>query len=208
MTYKVTIFNAVVDPEPGRILITIKGHADDNRWWAPSFDFTAKQAFGLQPDGSTANLVVGDLSFDTTSTLGLAELIEGRIKDRVAATRDGFLQQSDVVANVRNMLDADRKLGGFLRTLLTPARPDDQPQPAPHGVSLTYSAADITAAGVVLRGSVAVAQLPAAHVEFDEMQVGSSGARGRGHADRHGVSGFKSWIPGGAITSSSGSASA
>jgi hypothetical protein len=105
VTYKVTIFSAVVDLEPGRILITIKGHADDNRWWAPSFDFTAKQAFGLQPDGASANLVVGALAFDTTSTLGLAEFVEGRIKDKVEATRDAFLLQSDVVANVRTMLD-------------------------------------------------------------------------------------------------------
>jgi peroxiredoxin len=144
---------------------------------------------------------VGDLSFDTTSTLGLAEFIEGRIKDQVEATRDAFLQQSDVVANVRKMLDADRNLGGFLRSLLTPARPDGQPQPAPHGVSMTYSAADITAAGVVLRGSVVVAELPPAHVEFDEMQVGSSGPVGGVTPSGTEYSGFKSWIPGGAITS-------
>ena len=31
VTYKVTVFNAGVDPEPGRILVTIKGNADDNR---------------------------------------------------------------------------------------------------------------------------------------------------------------------------------
>jgi peroxiredoxin len=201
VTYKVTIFSAVVNPEPGRILITITGHADDNRWWAPSFDFTAKQAFGLQPDGSTANLVVGDLSFDTTSTLGLAEFIEGRIKSEVEKTRDAFLQQSDVVANVRQMLDADRNLGGFLRSLLTPARPDGQPQPAPLGVSMTYTAADITGAGVVLRGSVVVAALPPPHVEFDEMQVGNSGPVGGVTPSGTEYSGFKSWIPGGAITS-------
>jgi peroxiredoxin len=201
VTYKVTIFSAVVDLEPGRILITIKGHADDNRWWAPSFDFTAKQAFGLQPDGASANLVVGALAFDTTSTLGLAEFVEGRIKDKVEATRDAFLLQSDVVANVRTMLDADRNLGGFLRSLLTPARPDGQPQPAPHGVSMTYSAADITAAGVVLRGSVTVAGLPPAHVEFDEMQVGGGGLVSELPPSGTEYSGFKSWIPGGAITS-------
>ena len=116
-------------------------------------------------------------------------------------TRDDFLQQSDVVANVRKMLDADRNLGGFLRSLLTPARPDGQPQPAPFGVSLSYSAADISTAGVVLRGSVAVADLPPAHVEFDEMQVGSSGPVGALEPSGTEYQRFKSWIPGGAITS-------
>ncbi len=43
-------------------------------------------------------------------------------------------------------------LGGFLRTLLTPARPDGQPQPQPLEFSLTYSSAEISPAGIVLRG--------------------------------------------------------
>jgi len=201
VTYKVTVSSARVDFEPGRVLVTIQGNADDNRWWAPSFGFTAKQAFTLQPDGATANLIVGALDFDTTSTLGLAELIEGRIKDEVVKTRDRFLQQSDVAGNVRKMLDADLKLGGFLRSLLTPSRPDGQPQPAPLAVSMTYSAADITAAGVVLRGSLVVAEPPPAHVEFDEMQVESSGPLGAVTASGTEYSGFKSWIPGGAISS-------
>lgn len=201
VTYKVTVSDARIDFEPGRVIVTIQGNANDNRWWAPSFGFTAKQAFTLQPDGATATLVVGGLDFDTTSTLGLAELIEGKIKNEVVKTRDRFLQQSDVIAKVREELDADRKLGGFFRSLLTPSRPDGQPQPAPHGVSLTYSAAEITAAGVVLRGSVVVAELPPAHVEFDEMQVESTGRVGAVTASGIEYSAFKSWIPGGAITS-------
>src|SRR4030095_3311785 len=79
--------------------------------------------------------------------------------------------------------------------------PDGQPQPAPLDVSLTYSAAEITAAGVVLRGSMGIAELPPAHVEFDEMQVGSSDPVGAVTPSGTEYSGFKSWIPGGAISS-------
>lgn len=200
VTYKVKIFTADAELEPGRILITITGHADDNRWWAPSFDFTAKQAFTLQPNGATANLVVGDLSFDTSSTAGLAELIEGRIKKEVEKTRDKFLQESDVLAKVGKMLDANRNLGGFLRSLLTPARPDGQPQPAPFESSLTYSSAEIIRAGVILRGALAVGDWPPAHVEFDERSVGSDSIVGATPSGTE-YSGFKSWIAGGAIQS-------
>jgi len=198
-TYSITLKSATAAPQTGRILLTIEGRATSPSWFAPNFDFTMTQAFSLAPSGSTADLVVGDMTLDTSSWL--VDRFRGRAMGPMASARDRALAQSNVNADVRRTLDADRNLGGFLRSLLTPARPDGEPQPPPIAVSLTYSAVEIIPSGIVLRGSMAVADPPPAHVEFAEIPV--SGA-----SPLHGVlsegpmySAFKSWIAGGRIDS-------
>jgi hypothetical protein len=49
-------------------VLTVKGHAHAHVV-LPDFDFTVTQNFGLQPDGDTADLVVGSASIDTSSAI-------------------------------------------------------------------------------------------------------------------------------------------
>lgn len=198
-TYTIKLNSAVAALQAGRIMLTIKGRATAPQFFAPNFDFTVTQALGLQPDGSTADLLIGDMTFDTTSFI--VDRFRGRALERMAVVRDRALARSGAKASVRRMLDADRNLGGFLRSLLTPPRPDGQPQPEPLGFSLTYSSAEISTAGIVLRGALAVAEWPPAHVEFDEITRGDSGPLGGVIPKESEYSGFKSWIAGGAIRS-------
>ncbi len=93
-TYTVTLNSAVADLQAGRIMLTITGRATTPTFFAPNFDFTVTQALGLQPDGSTADLVVGAMTFDTTSFI--VDRFRGRALERIAAVRDSALARSGV----------------------------------------------------------------------------------------------------------------
>src|SRR6185503_14227917 len=67
ISYVVQNLTADFKLEAGRMLLIIKGHAHTPHWWAPDFDFTAKQPLTLTPSGPVAELVVGSMSFDTSS---------------------------------------------------------------------------------------------------------------------------------------------
>ena len=198
-TYTVKLNTTTAELQTGRVLFRITGRATSPDWFAPNFNFTVTQAFDLEPDGSTANLVVGAMTLDTTSWL--VDIFRGRAMGPMAAARDRALGRSGVMSEVRRMLDADRNLGGFLRSLLTPARPDDEPQPQPLGVTLAYSSVEIAPAGVVLRGTLAVADPAPAHVEFSEIPASGGGPLGAIVPAGPEHSAFKSWIPGGTIES-------
>ena len=198
-TYTIKLNTATADLQDGRILLTIRGRATAPEWFAPNFDFTATQALGLQAVGSTADLVVGEMTFDTTSSI--VDRFRGRALERMATVRDRALAQSGVRGDVRRKLDANRNLGDFLRSLLTPARPDGQPQPQPLDVSLSYSSAEISPAGIALRGVLAVPDWPPAHVEFEEIAGTGGGLSGDLVLKQPEFSGLKSWIGGGAVQS-------
>lgn len=198
-TYTITLKSIVAAIQAGQILLTIKGRATAPQWFAPNFDFTVTQALELEPDGSTCDLVVGDMTFDTTSFL--VDRFRGRALERIAVVRDRALARSGVKGDVRRMLDADRNLGGFLRSLLTPAQPDGRPQPQPLDFSLTYASVEISPAGIALRGELAVADHPPVHVEFEEIAPGGGGSFVGVSLKGPEFSGFKSWIAGGAIQS-------
>jgi hypothetical protein len=197
-TYTIELNSATIDLLTGQIKLTIRGRATAPQWFAPNFDFVATQALDLQPSGSTADLVIGEMTFDTDSWI--VDRFRGRALERMAAVRDRALARSGVGADVRRMLDAERNLGGFLRSLLTPPRPDGQPQPLPHGSSLRYSSTEISPAGIVLRGSLAVDPLPPAHVEFEEIaESGGGPLTGTILPSGPEYSALKSWIAGGTI---------
>jgi peroxiredoxin len=217
--YAVTISQVtpdLQDANPGKLVLTIAGSAVGDKWWTPNFTFTARLAFTLQANGDTVDLVPQDISdsdVDTTSGL-VNSLAKGDIVAGIREARDAALRQKDlnnpnsrdVFGQVNDMLSADKNVGQFLRSLLKP--PDQQPGvPPPQDVFflLWYSLAEIKSSGIVLHGSLAVADWPAVHVEFQQIPAATSGgphgAGGLGGSVSQGsdYSALNSWIPGGTI---------
>ena len=198
-TYTVVLRPIEMTLRPGRVVLIIKGRATTPAWYAPNFNFIVTQNLTLQPQGTTAELVLGSVSLSTDDVI--ANAFRSRILSKVGAIRDQALAASDAAGKVRNMLDTERALGGFLRSLLTPARPDDQPQPPALGATLSYTAADIEPDGIVLRGGLALADWGPPQVEFQQIApVGNDplvGALSSGDE----YSAFRSWIAGGVIDS-------
>jgi len=198
-TYTVVLRSADVTPRTGRIVLIIKGRATTPAWYAPNFNFTVTQDLTLQPQGTTAELVVGPVSLDTTSWI--ANRFRGRMLDKLRPIRDRALAASDAAGKVRRMLDTERALGGFLRSLLTPARPDDQPQPPALPATLSYTSSHIEPDGIVLRGELALADWGPPHVEFQQIAPVSSDPLAGSLPSGDEYSAFRSWIAGGVIDS-------
>jgi hypothetical protein len=197
-TYTVVLKSADIEPRTGRLALIIKGRATTPAWYAPNFNFTVTQDLTLQPQGTTAELVVGPVSLTTTSWI--ANLFRGRMLDRFRPIRDQALADSDAAGKVRGMLDTERALGGFLRSLLTPARPDDEPQPPALPATLGYTSSHIEPDGIVLRGALTLADWGPAHVEFQQIAPAGNPLGGAVPAGDE-YSAFKSWIAGGGIDS-------
>ena len=196
VTYNITLRTAAVALENGRIVLTINGHAHTSSR-LPDFDFTVRQLFTLQPDGATANLVVGDISLHTSSWI--VNQFTGGALSALGALRDRAIAESGAVGRIRRMLSAEENLGAFLRSLLTPSRPKDSgPLPPQH--DLAYTAATITPDGIVLHGSLSVRAWPPAHVEFEQIPPQPRGPHDIPTSGPE-YSAFKSWIPGGTIQS-------
>lgn len=180
----------------GRIVLEIKGRATTPSW-TPNFDFTVSQDITLRPVGTTAEIELGDMSLDTSSWF--VDRFRDRALSKLRPIRDRALAQSGAHDKVRRMLDTDRNLGPLFRSLLTPARPDNQPQPQPHHATLSYISAEIAPDGVVLRGQLNIADVPPPSVEFSEItHTGTAPLDGTMPAQTE-YSAFKSWIPGGTI---------
>jgi len=217
--YTVTITQVTPDLQngnPGKIVLTITGGAVGDQWWTPNFTFTARLAFTLQANGDTVDLIPDDISdsdVNTTSDLVNA-LAKGAIVSGIRDAEKAALTQKDpnnpnsrdVYGQVNDMLSADKNVGQFLRSLLKP--PDQQPgAPPPQDIFflLWYTLAEIKSSGIVLHGSLAVADWPAVHVEFQQIPAatggGPHGAGGVGGAVSQGsdYSALNSWIPGGTI---------
>ena len=197
-TYTVVLRSVDFALRVGRIVLTIKGRATTPSWFAPNFNFTVTQDLTLQPQGTTAELVVGQMRLDTTSWI--ADRFRGRMLDRLRPIRDRALAASDAAGTVRRRLDTERTLGAFLRSLLTPARPDDQPQLPALAATLSYTSSDIEPDGIVLRGGLALADWGPPHVEFQQIAP-PSGPLGGVVPSGEEYSAFKSWIAGGVIDS-------
>ena len=180
----------------GRIVLEIKGRATTPSW-TPNFDFTVSQNITLRPAGTTAEIELGDISLDTDSWF--VDRFRDRALSKLRPIRDQALARSGANDKVRRMLDTDRNLGPLFRSLLTPARPDNQPQPQPHHATLTYSSAEISPDGIVLRGQLNIANVPGASVGFNEITHTGTGPLDAAMPAETEYSAFKSWIPGGAI---------
>ncbi len=180
----------------GRIVLEIKGRATTPAW-TPNFDFTVLQNITLRPAGTTAEIELGDISLDTDSWF--VDRFRDRALSKIRPIRDQALAQSGANDTVRQMLDTDRNLGPLFRSLLTPARPDNQPQPQPHHATLTYASAEISPDGIVLRGQLTIADVPSPSVEFSEIAHTGTGPLDATMSAQTEYSAFKSWIPGGTI---------
>jgi hypothetical protein len=212
-TYTVTLNQASIALQPGKIELTVLGHAHAASI-GPSFDFTALQDFTLQASGDSADLVVGNLSVDTSDLV--AKAFTGAAVNAIQPLRDQLLAKTGVQQTVRNMLSANQALGPFIASLLSPARPNRAGEGVatigPAAVSaarsalsfnLGYASVEILSSGVVLHGSFDVVDFPAPSAEFEP--IPSTGGRGvlgqTSDLFSHGpdYTAFKSWIPGGAV---------
>jgi hypothetical protein len=198
-TYSVVLKPPDMALRPGRIVLIIKGRATTPSWHAPNFNFTITQDLTLQPAGTTAELLVGALSISTDDVL--ADWFRGKMLDKIRPIRDQALAASDAAGKVRTMLDTERLLGGFLRSLLTPARPDDQPQPPTLPATVSYTSSHIEPDGIVLRGELTLADWGPPHVEFQQIAPASNDPVAGALPVGDEYSGFKSWIAGGVIDS-------
>jgi peroxiredoxin len=161
---------------------------------APEFDFTVTQKLGLQPSGSTAELILGDMSLDTTSWI--ANLFNGPALDSMRPVRDKSLEDSDAKGTVRSMLDANVLLGPFLESLLKPPR---RGRFQLRGFDIEYTSAEIRPSGVVLHGSLSLMSWPDAHVEFEQVPPNPRGPHNVVSVNETDYSALRSWIPGGII---------
>ena len=221
VVYSIALNHADLALLDGKIVLTVKGHATElsHKWYAPdSFDFTAKFGFTLKADGSTADLVPGDVSLDTSSWI--VDLFKSSATSGIRQARDQALQHSGAFGAVRNTLDANRNLGGLLGSLLKPLSsrfflPGEE-------VVLAYSSVEIRSTGIVLHGSLSVvnvqpvfirgtkgtsggapspgADWPAPYVEFEQIPPSARDpvTASIPQAGPH-YSALKSWIPGGTI---------
>jgi hypothetical protein len=152
ITYTVTLNSATVDLENGKIVLTFKGHAHTGTSWLPDFNFTVKQDITIAVNGPDAEIEMGNMTIDTSSTV--ANLFKSGALANMRRSRDRAMNQSGVKAKVAKMLNAEENLGGFLRALLTPA--NATPPVLPLNFSLAYTSAEIRPAGIVLHGTVGV----------------------------------------------------
>jgi peroxiredoxin len=207
--FPITLKSATFDLKAGKIVLTIKGHADSNHSTiAPPFNFTATLDFTLQAVGPSVKLIPGGISFDTSSLIQkLVSLFTDAASNHIADARDRALNQSNAFGLVSDMFDMNQRLGPFMNSLLKP--PDSNDPPPLQGFLMTYSGIDIQPAGIVLHGLLfCIFQLSGPHVEFEQIPsqsggpsgpLGGVGLPGGGANQGPDYSAFKSWIPGGKI---------
>jgi len=212
LSYTISFNAPKLELQNDRIVLTITGHAHSSV--LPDFDFTLGQAFTLNlastvPGGpfDTAVLAVsGDIFHDVS---GLSFLFDWIANDFLGWALDPVRQQRDSIVSmhqpdVMDLFSVDKNLGGFLKSLLNPAR--RQPGvPPPQDVSfvLAYTSLKIGPSGIVFHGSLGVTAWPPAHVEYQPIPSKSGGGQGLGTtagvSTSQDYSALKSWIPGGII---------
>lgn len=200
ITYRFVLNSAEVDLQNGKIVIVVKGHASTSSW-TPNFDFTVKLSFSLAVSGDTATLVPGDVSIDTSSWI--INRFKGGAESAIRNVRDASIADNDALGAVADMLSAEKNLGGFIDSLLQPARQGNA-APLPKGFWLTYNSVDISPAGIALHGALQLTSWPAAHVEFEQIPTDGGdrfGIGAIGTVEGPDYSALKTWIPGGIIDS-------
>jgi hypothetical protein len=181
--------------ENGRIMLVFKGHAHTPHWWAPDFDFTVKQPLTLSPSGSTADLVVESMSFDTSSVI--ADRFKGPIRSKMEAMRDKAINDGGARDSVRQALNADNMFGGLLASLLKPNTPP--PGWNPPDYFLQYSSIAISEPGIILHGSLYTFHWKSPQVQFERIPWTGAGGHIGGVLTGESYSALNSWIPGGTI---------
>ena len=192
ITYTFTLNTADIELRDGEIVLTITGRARTSQW-PPNFDFTVTQRFSLEPSGETARLVIGDISIDTSSWI--IDRFRGRAIDTMRRSRNRAIAEGGTRRAVRDMLSADKTLGGFLNSLLVPPRPTSSP---PGEFDLAYTAVEISSSGIVLRGELGISDWPPVHAEYEQIPSTNSSPIAAVIGGPT-YSALKSWIPGGTV---------
>jgi hypothetical protein len=201
-TYPIALTGANFDLQPGKIVLTVQGNAGPEPNHDPhNFSFTVTVDFSLTPSGPTVELVVGNVSVSTSSTLaGIVDFFTGDITNAVKDAITAAIAATGAGSTVDNMFNADTNLGNFLNTQFAPT--DGTSQTSSQHVFLVYNSVDIQQAGIVLHGSLILFDWPAPYVEFEPIPQNTS---------VHGVvvtppvvqgtdySALNTWIPGGTI---------
>jgi peroxiredoxin len=185
---------------PGKIVLTIKGHAgpETHGHHPTGFYFTVTVDFSLKPFGPTVELVVGNVSVSTSSTLaGILDLFTSDITNEVKDAIYSAIGATGAGNTVNNMFNADTNLGNFLNAQFAPT--DGSSQGSQQQLFLVYTSVDIQQAGIVLHGTMFLLDWPAPYVEFEPIPQASSGPVGISPVQGTDYSALKTWIPGGTI---------
>jgi peroxiredoxin len=194
ITYTFTLNTADIQLRDDEIVLTITGRARTSSW-PPNFDFTVVQRFSLAPTGATARLVIGDISIDTSSWI--IDRFRGLAIDTMRRSRNRALARGGTRRAVRDMLSADRTLGGFLNSLLVPPSPTSAP---PGKLELAYTAVEVSESGIILRGALGLDAWPPVHAEYEQVPSSNTSPVVAGISGPT-FSALNSWIPGGTILS-------
>jgi len=196
ITYTIVLNSATVELRNGEFVVTIKGRATTPSW-PPNFNFTVTQRLSLSVFGATADLVVGDLSFDTNNWV--IDRFRGRMSSPIRKVANRALNDNATRGAIRKMFSADENLGGFLAKLLEPPETVSTAQPVE--LNLAYTSIDIRPSGIVLHGSLGVREWRAPRAEFQPIPPTPTGPLGGSPFgdDDPDYTALKSWIPGGTI---------
>ena len=167
------VSNAILDWDPGNIILIITGSA--HVWgWAVSdadYDFTIKQKLTLTLDVASQAIslqAVGDPSIS-----GLPPTYKDKAKPQIIEARD------QAVANAKKLIQS---------ALTTPRTTFNKAlESFDAAANAKYVALEIGPDGVILRGSLALSSRGPVVVDFRETAVGNA------------LTAFKSWIPGGTV---------
>jgi peroxiredoxin len=200
--YPIALTSASFDLQPGKIVLTVQGHAGPEIHHHPpsSFSFTVTVDFSLVPSGPTVELVVGNVSVSTSSTLaGIVDFFTGAITNAVKDAITAAIGVTGAGNTVNNMFNANTNLGNFLNTQFAPA--DGSSPTASQQLFLVYNSVDIQQAGIVLHGSLILFDWPAPYVEFEPVPQSTSGTGAGVSPIVQGTdySALNTWIPGGTI---------
>ncbi|HMF40048.1 MAG TPA: TlpA disulfide reductase family protein [Polyangia bacterium] len=209
-SYDVSNIDQTTDLQDGQLLFKVTGHVHRTSWPHVSFDFTATQALSLIPAAATAGgpldtaevAPIGDVSLEISGGIvgWILNQFKGFFVDQVRQMRDDAIAAAQ--PTVRAQLNIDTRLGPLLRSLLEPpttgsvVHPLEEVRPV-----LAYSFIEIRSSGIIPHGTLAVADWPPAHVEFEQIPVSSGGPFGVVNPFGGGpdYSALNSWIPGGTI---------
>ncbi len=197
-SYPIKLNSASFDLQTGKIVLTINGHAGPEPHGHPpsSFNFTVTVEFSLATSGPSVELLVGNVSVSSDSSLaGIVDFFTGDVTNSVRSAISTAIANTGAGNTVSNMFDANSNLGNFLNTQLNP--PTGSLNQAQQ-LFLVYTSVDIQPAGVVLHGSLLLFDWPEPYVEFEpippntniQQTVVSSGTD---------YSALKTWIPGGTV---------
>jgi peroxiredoxin len=197
-SYPIKLSSASFDLQTGKIVLTINGHAgpEPNGHPPSSFNFTVTVEFSLATSGPSVELIVGNVSVSTDSTLaGIVDFFTGDVTNSVKSAIATAIANTGAGNTVSNMFDANTNLGNFLNTQLNP--PTGSLNQAQQ-LFLVYTSVDIQPAGVVLHGSLLLFDWPDPYVEFEAIPPATIVQQTvvSGGTD---YSALKTWIPGGTV---------